>query len=159
MNSKSTNTKRRPFSFALQLAVYVPAPVTRFPGCCARHVLCWPAFPSTSALGSAGSAADCSTLFVGFPATMFPAATHRARLVRARFGQVAHRHRFDRTAFRRSLSNGKILVRMATRQRGRARARHTHARTGAHHRTNPRLRNQARRHHDSRCRLVGRGSD
>src|SRR5438270_13888786 len=47
---------------------------------CARHVLCWPAFPLVSALGStgsavAGSAADCSTagratLFAGFPATM-----------------------------------------------------------------------------------------
>ena len=35
---------------------------------CARHVLCWLAFPSASALGSTGSAADCSTLFVGFPA-------------------------------------------------------------------------------------------
>src|SRR5262249_40126637 len=43
---------------------------------CARHVLCWSAFPSVSALGStgsavAGSATDCSTagrstLFAGF---------------------------------------------------------------------------------------------
>ena len=38
--------------------------------CCARHVLCWLAFPSASALGSTGSAVDCSTLFVGFAATM-----------------------------------------------------------------------------------------
>src|SRR6516225_5708842 len=47
---------------------------------CARHVLCWSAFPLVSALGStgsavAGSAADCSTagcatLFAGFAATM-----------------------------------------------------------------------------------------
>ena len=36
---------------------------------CARPVLCWPAFPSVPALGSAGSAADCSTSFAGFPAT------------------------------------------------------------------------------------------
>src|ERR1700738_843185 len=41
--------------------------LTRF---CARRVLCWPAFPWASALGSAGSAADRSALFVGFPATM-----------------------------------------------------------------------------------------
>jgi len=37
---------------------------------CARRVLCWPAFPSAPALGSTGSAADCSALFVGFVATM-----------------------------------------------------------------------------------------
>src|SRR5207302_6790240 len=47
---------------------------------CARHVLCWLAFPLVPALGStgsavAGSAADCSaagcaTLFAGFIATM-----------------------------------------------------------------------------------------
>src|SRR4029077_6018214 len=37
---------------------------------CARCVLCWPAFPSASALGSPGSAADRSALFVGFTATM-----------------------------------------------------------------------------------------
>src|SRR5437763_13373005 len=37
---------------------------------CARCVLCWFAFPSAPALGSTGSAADCSALFVGFSATM-----------------------------------------------------------------------------------------
>ncbi len=47
---------------------------------CVRHVLCWPAFPLVSALGSTGSAAVDSTadrsaaasavLFVGFTATM-----------------------------------------------------------------------------------------
>jgi hypothetical protein len=37
---------------------------------CAWRVLCWPAFPSVPALGSTGSAADISALFVGFPATM-----------------------------------------------------------------------------------------
>src|SRR6266849_11106261 len=47
---------------------------------CARHVLCWSAFPLVSVLGSSGSAAagpttDCSaagraTLFAGFTATM-----------------------------------------------------------------------------------------
>src|SRR6476620_2478539 len=47
---------------------------------CARHVLCWSAFPLVPALGStgsavAGSAADCSTagfaaLFAGFTSTM-----------------------------------------------------------------------------------------
>src|SRR6516225_1470349 len=42
---------------------------------CARHVLCWSAFPLVSALGSIGSAVDCSTagcatLFAGFAATM-----------------------------------------------------------------------------------------
>jgi len=36
---------------------------------CARWVLCWPAFPLVSVLGSTGSAADRSALFVGFPAT------------------------------------------------------------------------------------------
>jgi DMSO/TMAO reductase YedYZ molybdopterin-dependent catalytic subunit len=59
----------------------------------------------------------------------------------------------------RLLSNGKISLRMATRQRGRARTRHTNAATGAYHRTNPRLGKRVRRHHDSRCRLVRRGSD
>ena len=47
---------------------------------CARHVLCWPAFPLVPALGSTGSAAvgsaadcsaaGCSALFAGFTATM-----------------------------------------------------------------------------------------
>ena len=37
---------------------------------CARHVLCWPAFPSVPALRSTGSAAGCPALFVGFLATM-----------------------------------------------------------------------------------------
>ena len=47
---------------------------------CARHVLCWPAFPLVSALGSTGSAAvgsaadrsaaGGSALFAGFTATM-----------------------------------------------------------------------------------------
>src|SRR6266571_9400886 len=37
---------------------------------CARNVLCWRAFPLASALGSTGSAADRSTLFAGFTATM-----------------------------------------------------------------------------------------
>ena len=36
---------------------------------CARRVLCWSAFPLVPALGSTGSAADRSALFVGFPAT------------------------------------------------------------------------------------------
>ena len=40
------------------------------PQLCARPVLCWRAFPLASALGSTGSAADRSALFVGFPATM-----------------------------------------------------------------------------------------
>jgi hypothetical protein len=35
-----------------------------------RAHACWSAFPSASALGSAGSAVDGSTLFAGFPATM-----------------------------------------------------------------------------------------
>src|SRR5450759_3017302 len=37
---------------------------------CVRPVLCWFAFPLVSALGSTGSAADRSALFVGFTATM-----------------------------------------------------------------------------------------
>src|SRR5437016_5964653 len=46
---------------------------------CARHVLCWPAFPLVPALRSTGSAAlapvdasavGCSALFAGFSATM-----------------------------------------------------------------------------------------
>jgi len=36
---------------------------------CARRVLCWPAFPLVPVLGSTGSAADRSALFVGFTAT------------------------------------------------------------------------------------------
>src|SRR5215467_8016229 len=59
-------------SFFLSLATFR----TRSSACvtlsrlCARHVLCWLAFPLASALGSTGSAADCSALFVGFTATM-----------------------------------------------------------------------------------------
>jgi hypothetical protein len=60
---------------------------------------------------------------------------------------------------RRSLSNRKILVRVAARRRGRARTRHTNAGTGAHHRTKPRLRDQARRYYDSRSCLVRLGSN
>src|SRR5882762_1648519 len=37
---------------------------------CVRSVLCWLAFPLVPALGSAGSAAVETALFVGFPATM-----------------------------------------------------------------------------------------
>src|SRR6266487_2317612 len=37
---------------------------------CARHVLCWSAFPLVPTLRSTSSAADCSALFAGFPATM-----------------------------------------------------------------------------------------
>ena len=40
------------------------------PQLCARPVLCWLAFPLASTLGSTGSAADRSALFVGFPATV-----------------------------------------------------------------------------------------
>ena len=40
------------------------------PRLCVRPMLCWLAFPLVSALGSTGSAADRSALFVGFPATM-----------------------------------------------------------------------------------------
>ena len=60
------------FSFFLCLA----ACRTRSSACdtlsrsCARRVLCWSAFPSVPALGSTGSAADRSALFVGFSATM-----------------------------------------------------------------------------------------
>src|SRR5262245_17875598 len=70
------------FSFFLSLATFR----MRSSACdtlirlCARHVLCWPAFPLSPPLGSAGSAiawtpADCSAagfaiLFAGFTATM-----------------------------------------------------------------------------------------
>ena len=37
---------------------------------CAQYVLCWPVFPLASTLRSTDSAADCSALFVGFPANM-----------------------------------------------------------------------------------------
>ena len=56
------------------------------PRLCARPVLCWFAFPSASALGSTGSAADRSALFVGFPATtaksrLPTSVRHRLRLL------------------------------------------------------------------------------
>jgi hypothetical protein len=56
----STATRRR-----MQASACVTR--TRY---CARCVLCWLAFPLAFALGSTGSAADRSTLFVGFLATM-----------------------------------------------------------------------------------------
>ena len=37
---------------------------------CVRDMLCWPAFPLVSPLGSTGSAAASAVLFVGFIATM-----------------------------------------------------------------------------------------
>ena len=46
------------------------------PRLCARPVLCWRAFPLASALGSTGSAADRSALFVGFPATVAELTPH-----------------------------------------------------------------------------------
>ena len=56
------------------------------PRLCVRSVLCCRAFPLASALGSTGSAADRSTLFVGFPATMAESDSptsvhHRLRLL------------------------------------------------------------------------------
>jgi hypothetical protein len=50
-------------------SIRVPAPVTRIARFRARRVLCWPAFPLVPVLGSTGSAADRSALFVGFVAT------------------------------------------------------------------------------------------
>jgi hypothetical protein len=49
-------------------------------------VLCWPTFPLVSVLGSTGSAADRSALFVGFPATydgvrLLGLVHHRLRLL------------------------------------------------------------------------------
>src|SRR5262252_7295560 len=72
---------------------------------CARHVICWSAFPLVSALGStgsavAGSAADCSTagratLFAGFAAVesgeveRTPCLCPLAQTARAVFPQAA----------------------------------------------------------------------
>ena len=52
----------------------------------ARNALCWLAFPSVPALGSAGSAADCPALFVGLKAPIARAdlllpIRHRLRLL------------------------------------------------------------------------------
>jgi hypothetical protein len=52
-----------------------------FPRFCARHVLCWSAFPLAPALRSIGSAADSSALFTDFPATMAELTSHRRRLL------------------------------------------------------------------------------
>ena len=75
------------FSFYLCLA----ACRTRSSACdtlsrsCARRVLCWPTFPLVSVLGSTGSAADRSALFVGFAATttesLLGLMHHRLRLL------------------------------------------------------------------------------
>jgi len=58
------------FSFVLCLAAcrMRASACDTVPRLCARPMLCWLAFPSASALGSTGSAADRSVLFVGFPA-------------------------------------------------------------------------------------------
>ena len=48
---------------------------------CVRCVLCWFAFPLVSALGSTGSVADRSALFVGFPATMAESDFSRACII------------------------------------------------------------------------------
>ena len=46
---------------------------------CARRVLCWSAFPLVPVLGSTGSAAVRTTLFVGFPATTTEVGTPQVR--------------------------------------------------------------------------------
>ena len=62
---------------------------------CARHVLCWPAFPLVPALGSTSSAADCSALFAGFSAVeseeveLSPCLRPLAQTARAVFPQAA----------------------------------------------------------------------
>jgi hypothetical protein len=67
------------FSFLLCLAAcrMRSSACDALPRSCARRVLCWPAFPLVSALGSPGSAADGSALFVGFPAV----GSEEARLI------------------------------------------------------------------------------
>ena len=62
---------------------------------CVRHVLCWLAFPLVPALGSTGSAADCSALFAGFAAVesgeveRTPCLCPLAQTARAVFPQAA----------------------------------------------------------------------
>src|SRR5215831_2337825 len=64
---------------------------------CTRHVLCWPAFPLVSALGSAAdcSTAGCATLFAGFAAVesgeveRTPCLCPLAQTARAVFPQAA----------------------------------------------------------------------
>ena len=60
------------FSFLLCLAAcrMRSSACDRLSRSCARRVLCWPAFPSAPALGSAGSDPDRSASFVGLAATM-----------------------------------------------------------------------------------------
>jgi hypothetical protein len=67
-------------------AVRVPALATPLPGPAARRVLCWPAFPLVAVLGSTGSAADRSALFVGLHGyydgvRLLGFVHHRARLL------------------------------------------------------------------------------
>src|SRR5215467_67766 len=59
-------------SFFLSLAIFrmCSSACDTLTRLCVRHVLCWLAFPLVPALGSTGSAADCSALFAGFVATM-----------------------------------------------------------------------------------------
>src|SRR5215472_883770 len=58
---------------------------------CARRVLCWPAFPLASVLGSTGSAADRSALFASFAATMAESDFPRPPLPRFHhFGAQSH---------------------------------------------------------------------
>src|SRR5215471_9599348 len=75
------------FSFLLCLAAIRtrPSACVTLSRSCARRVLCWPAFPLVSVLGSTGSAVDRSTLFVGLPATttvrLLGFVHHRLRLL------------------------------------------------------------------------------
>ena len=57
------------FPLLLALAARVSQRLWSIARSCARRVLCWSAFPLVAVLGSTGSAADRSALFVGFPAT------------------------------------------------------------------------------------------
>ncbi len=59
------------FSFFLSLALcrMRSSPEVTLSRLDVRHVWCWLAFPSASALRSTNSAADCSALFAGFTAT------------------------------------------------------------------------------------------
>src|SRR5262249_49730670 len=77
-NASSSRSMLRWWKSAVNLSFFLSLAILRMrsSACdtltrlCVRHVLCWLAFPLVPALGSTGSAADCSALFAGFAATV-----------------------------------------------------------------------------------------
>ena len=122
----------RSFFLCLAACRMRSSPCDTAPRSCARTALCRLAFPSASALGSAGSAADRSALFVGFPATMAESDAPAPSIIGfgsspSRCGPAPHLHT-GRTwglpvPAQRASAHARVSDHAATSRRSRSRAR------------------------------------